>query len=295
VALPVAAAFNAGYITLMGGDYVHARLLIAPFFAACAPVAAVPFGRRFVVSLLVVPWAVICSVTLRSADNLPWSSSPFVVVTGNGSIGAELNRWGSTSGSAVWLSGSGTFLQEDPQLAPVLLHGPPAPGLAKPTIAAYWVGEGPYELGTGVRFLDLLGLADPLDAHMKLAVRGIFPGHEKPLPTPWIAALMTAPGSSTSQIAKLQLQVPGQYTPLIPVVTGKVLTVQTAWARAALNCPTIHALEFGPDRPLTVESFFGDLVRSVSQTTMRIPPRPEAAYHLFCGPGTPAGVRAAMG
>jgi hypothetical protein len=71
------------------------------------------------------------------------------------------------------------------------------------------------------------------------------------------------------------------------------LAVQTSWARAALECPTIHALEFGPDQALTVSSFFGDIIHSVSQTTLRIPPNPETAYHRFCGPGTPAGVRAA--
>jgi arabinofuranosyltransferase len=293
VALPIAAACNAGYITLMGGDYVHARLLIGPFFAVCAPVAAVPLARRFVVSLLVVPWAVLCGFTLRSADTLSTSVSPFVVASGHRDIGSELGRWEFPAATTVWLSPSGTYLQVSPKEAPVRLLAPPAPGLATPTIATPWVGQGPYGLGTGVRILDLLGLGDPLDAHMKLTVRGVFPGHEKPLPTPWIAALMTAPGSSASQIAKLQLQRPADYTPLIPDVSGRELAIQTSWARAALDCPTIHALEFGPDRPLTVGTFFGDFVHSVSTTTLRIPPDPETAYHRFCGPGTPAGVRAA--
>jgi arabinofuranosyltransferase len=293
LALPIAAVLNAGYITIMGGDYIHARLLIGPFFAACAPVATVPMARRFVVSLLVVPWALLCSFTFRTNDGSPWSDSVFVVASGHGNIGAELHSWGTPASTKGWLASSGTYLQMDPRAAPTRLQGPPAPGLATPTVATYWIGAGPFQLGTGVRILDLLGLNDPLDAHMKLTVRGKFPGHEKPMPTPWIVALMTAPGTSPNQIAKLELHRPGAYTPLIPDASGQDLAVQTSWARAALDCPTIHALEFGPDRPLTVSSFFDNLFHSVSETTLRIPPNPETAYHRFCGPGTPAGVRAA--
>jgi arabinofuranosyltransferase len=295
VALPLAAALNAGYITVMGGDYVHARLLMAPFFAACAPVAVVPLARKYALALLVVPWAVLCALTLRSSDNLPWASSPFIVVNGHGSVGAVAHDWGAPPARAAWLTPTGTYLQEDPGSAPDRLAAPPAPGLATPTVATSWIGQGPYELGPGVRFLDLLGLADPLDGHMRLSQRGLFPGHEKPLPGPWIAALMTAPGSSPAQIADLQKRRPAQYTPLIPEVSGTALAVQTAWARAALGCPTLHDLEFGPDRPLTVGTFLSDMAHAVSRTTVRVPPDPATAYHLFCGPGTPASVRAAEG
>ncbi len=295
VALPVAAALDAAYVVGMGGDYVHARLLMAPFFAVCAPVAVVPLARRFLVSLVVVPWAAVCALSLRSADDRPGSTSPFVVVTGRGHVGAGAGDWGAVRAQATWLVPSGTYLQEDPATAPQRLTGPPAPGLATPTVATYWAGQGPYELGTGVRVLDLLGLADPLAAHMELRRRGVFVGHEKPLPTPWILALMTAPGTSTTQIAVLQEQRPAQFTPLLAAATPRQLGVQTAWARAALACPTIHTLEFGPDRPLTFRAFVSDLSGAVSRTVVRVPPDPEVAYHRFCGPGTPASVRSAGG
>ncbi|HEX7459412.1 MAG TPA: hypothetical protein VF279_02200, partial [Acidimicrobiales bacterium] len=66
-----------------------------------------------------------------------------------------------------------------------------------------------------------------------------------------------------------------------------VLDLQAAWARAALACPAIQDVEYGPSRPLTLSSFLSNLVHSVSRTTVRIPPDPETAYHRFCGPGTP--------
>lgn len=295
VALPAAAVLNAGYITLMGGDYVHGRLLMAPFFAACAPVAVVPLARRYAVALLVLPWALVCAISLRATDSGPWQTSPVIVVTGHGSLSAGPNDWGSSAAQARWLVPTATYLQEDPTKPPTRLTSAPAPGLATPTMATNWAGQGPYELGTSVRILDLLGLADPLAGHLQLSREGAFPSHEKPLPTPWLVALMTAPGSSPAQIATLQQERPVQYTPLVPEVTGAALRIQTAWARAALACPTLHALEFGPDRQLTFRTFLSDLAHAPSLTTVRVPPDPEAAYHRFCGPGTPDTVRGVGG
>ena len=161
-------------------------------------------------------------------------------------------------------------------------------------IATARIGDAPYELGPGVQILDLLGLADPLTAHLQLAHRGQFTGHEKPLPTPWVVALLTAPGSSTDADRRPS-DLPAQsYTPLIPEVTGRALAIQTAWARAALSCPAIHSIEYGPNRPLTVGSFISNMVHSVSRPTVRIPPDPETAFHRFCGPGVPASVTLAM-
>jgi len=295
VALPLAAVLNAGYIIVMGGDYVHGRLLMAPFFALCAPIAAVPVVRRYVISLLVAPWALLAVVDFRPPPPSPWSVNTIIVVTGHGSVAPGPHDWGSPAAQATWLVPTGTYLQERAARAPARLTAPPAPGLATPVVATSWVGQGPYELGIRVQVLDLLGLADPLDAHFRLAQRGVFPGHEKPMPTPWVAALLTAPGSSTAQLAVLQSQRPSQYTPMTPEVSGRALDVQTAWARAALGCPALHALEFGPDRPLTFATFWSDLVHAPSQTTLRVPADPEAAYHRFCGPGTPPSVRALGG
>jgi arabinofuranosyltransferase len=289
-AFPVAGILNAAYIVLMGGDYVHARLLVAPLFALVAPVAVVPLGRRYVISLLVIPWALLCAFGLRSNDSNPFSLSPFVVASGNGNVDPPAWSWTHEAAFADPAGDSGAWLQFNATKAPVRLNAPTPPGLVTPVIATSQIGAAPYELGTGVQVLDLLGLADPLTAHLQLSHRGQFTGHEKPLPTPWVQALLTAPGSSTAQIGALQAFRPVGYNTLIPQVTGRALDVQTAWARAALTCPAIHALEYGPNRPLTLGSFLANMVHSVSRTTVRIPPDPETAYHRFCGPGTPAQV-----
>jgi hypothetical protein len=172
----------------------------------------------------------------------------------------------------------------------VRIDQPASPSITTPVIATSWIGTEPYELSPKVRFLDLLGLADPLAAHMQLHRRGQFAGHEKPLPVPWIEALLTADGTSTAQMGALQSGRPALFTRLIPDVTGRQLDLETAWARAALTCPTIHAIEYGTDRPMTLRVFVSDIVHSVSSTTVRIPADPETAYHRFCGPGTPPQV-----
>lgn len=294
MALPVAGALNAAYIVAMGGDYVHARLLVAPLFALVAPVAVVPVGRRFAISLLVVPWALLCGLGLRTTDGQPFSSSPFLAVHGNGDITPTVWAWTTRPPFSDPSSGSGAWIQFDATRGPVRLLAPTPAGLVQPVIATSQVGISPYELGPGVQILDLLGLADPLTAHLELTHRGEFTGHEKPLPTPWVQALLATPGSQTAQIGRLQVARPTSYNTLIPPVTGEALAVQTAWAHAALGCPAIHAIEDGPTRPLTVGSFLSNMVHSLGRTTMRIPPDPETAYHRYCGPGVPAVVRRAM-
>lgn len=286
LALPIAGSLNAAYIVVMGGDYVHARLLTPAFFAVCAPVAVVPLARRYVAALIVLPWAMVCALSLRSADANPWSEAPFVLVTGHGNVSPS----GFSSRNRQWYPGSGIYVQFGAGNQTARIDAAPAPGAPVPTIASPWIGSEAFELGTGVHFLDLLGLADPLTAHLALARRGQISGHEKPLPTPWISALLTANGSSTAQLSSLQGERPSDLTPLIPVVSGRQLEVETAWARAALTCPAIHDLEVSPSATLSVGAFFSNMVHSFARTELRIPPNPESAYHRFCGPGTPAEV-----
>jgi len=290
-ALPLAGLLNAGYIVVMGGDYVHGRLLVAPLLATCAPVAVVPATRRYVISLLVVPWALLCGFTMRTNDGSPFYSSTIISADQPTGSAATLPAWAVRPPFSRPRTLTGAWVQFDVSEPPVRLDTPTAPGLVTPVVATAQIGEAPYLLGTDIQILDLLGLADPLAAHLLLDRPGQFAGHEKPLPTPWVAALLSAPGTTTAQLGRLQAGRPKLYTPLIPPVTGRSLDVETAWARADLACPAIMAVEFGPDRPLTVSSFFSNMFHSLHDTTVRIPPDPEEAYHQLCGPGTPASVR----
>ena len=304
-ALPVAGVLNAAYITLMGGDYFHARLLTPAFFALCAPVAAVPVSRRFVVSLIVLPWSAVACFTMRtpSGDTLsshltgPPTQYTFVFTPGNGQITPGFSENPHSLVSIRWFQQHGLyvnlgFFPSQTQRIDEELN----PRIPDPTIVASGIGEVSFHFGTGVNIFDILGLADPLTGHMKLSHRGPAAGHEKPLPTPWIIAAVTASGSSTSPIANLQPERHLFITPdLFPEATGRQLNVQTAWARAALQCPAIHNLEYGQNGPLTVRRFFRNIWDAWGNSQLRIPPNPETAFHQFCGPGTPEVVKETAG
>ena len=295
LALPMAGALNASYIILIGGDYVHARLFMAPLFAFCAPVAAVPVVRRNIIALAVLPWAMVCALTFRTTDGSPWSSPSIVSINGHGSFAAPSAVSAVTTRADILGGHPGVYVQFAGPSSLQQLERTSAVSVGTPTIATSWIGPEPYELGSTVQVIDLLGLADPLTAHMRLARRGAIAGHEKPLPMPWIAAELTRTRSSSGQLQSLQRQRPRYFTPLISDASGRKLEIETAWARAALQCPAIKDLRDSPSAPLTVETFLSNIYHSVNRTTVRIPPSPEAAYHSFCGPGTPAQVRTVMG
>jgi arabinofuranosyltransferase len=87
---------SAAYIIMVGGDYIHARLFMPAPFAACAPVAVIPATRRYLPSALIVPWAIVCAVSLRppevtgpflSADRpfvMPTNTSEHITLEGGG-------------------------------------------------------------------------------------------------------------------------------------------------------------------------------------------------------------------
>ncbi len=289
LALPIAGALNASYIIMIGGDYVHARLFMAPFFALCAPVAAVPAARRNLLTLIVIPWAAVCALSLRTTDSTPWSSPTIISITGDGSFASPSAITGARVKESILRGGPSVYVQLASPTTIERLDGPTPSNIRQPTIATYWIGPESYQLGPDVQIVDLLGLADPLAAHLRLAKRGEVAGHEKPLPTPWIVATLTQQGSSISQLNSLQRQSPQYFTPLIPTASGQNLETQTAWARAALQCPATKGLLASSSTPLTIGTFVSNIYHSLSRTTLRIPPNPETAYHLLCGGMDAAG------
>lgn len=290
LALPLGGLINAAYVVAIGGDYIHARLLFPAFFAIIAPVAALPATRQTLVSLLVVPWALLAMTTLRSTDAF---TVPFSFPSQPGVVRPSQTYWVYGSPFTTWYKGPGLYAQF-PFLPSetVKIDEPIAHGLPPRVLIAGGIGLEAFYLGTSFHIFDYFGLADPIAAHIKLVHRG-HTGHEKPLPTPWIIALTTAPSASTAPFSALEKFRYSVYGSPIPYATGHELSVQTAWARAAVRCPAIHGLEYSVSEPLTLHLFFSNMVNLYSRTTMRIPADPEAAYHLYCGPGTPRGVLAA--
>jgi hypothetical protein len=70
-----------------------------------------------------------------------------------------------------------------------------APEVPLPVAAVYTVGMMGYAMATGFHMIDVLGLADPLTAHLETKPsRTDHPriaGYDRPLPAPWLAARLT--------------------------------------------------------------------------------------------------------
>lgn len=154
------------------------------------------------------------------------------------------------------------------------------------------VGLVSYVLGPDFYTLDSLGLAHTLAAHLEVqppvvpSIIPPLPRHEKPLPTPWVAALVAAPGSNPDPS-----QFPSMGTRLLGPLSGDEFYEKVAWARAALQCYEIDRILDAASSPLTAKRFVFNLVHAVDNSQLRIPADPEEAYHRFCGPGVPDEVR----
>jgi arabinofuranosyltransferase len=265
---------------------------MAPLFALCAPVAVVPVARRHLIALVVLPWALVCATTLRTNDNSPWASPSIIYVDGHGSLAQPSATTTGVTKAAVIHSGSTVYVQLEAPTSLQRLSLPFDPSSGQPTLATFWIGPEAYQLGPDVKIEDLFGLADPLASHMQLAKRDGMAGHEKPLPIPWMAALLTPQGTSLHQLANLEQSMPGYFPALIPSASGRALQLETAWARAALRCPAIKGLLASTTAPLTPSTVLSNAEHALSHTTLRIPPDPAVAYREFCGSGTPSDVAA---
>jgi arabinofuranosyltransferase len=188
--------------------------------------------------------------------------------------------WGRNGKQAGWFSGNGVYYN----ITKIPVR--PAPDVREPVIAGWGIGIASYAFGSKVEVVDLLGLADRLDAHFELVRRGL-PGHEKPMGPAWTAARLVAPGTP-ARVG--DFAPPPLVDPLVPwPKTQADFDRQVAWARAALQCPAIRSMLDRSSAPMTPGRFVSNFFHAFSDTRMRIPPDPERAYRQYCGRGQPPG------
>ena len=271
-ALLVAVAFGAGgvvhavYIVRVGGDFMHARLLLPGLFAIAAPVAVVPLRRAYLGAALVLPWAVVSALFLRAwaDDHTPYRQ--FVTI--------EDFAWGEGQSGSAFFTGEG-FFHSGERFDARPTGGRPA------TVAAFGIGLPAYGLGTDVHVVDLLGLADPFTARLELRRRGFIPGHEKPIPSAWLVARYTEPEPEVTEdrfyrgsLGIIQLDDHGR--------RGS-FRERVALAREVLRCGEVRDLERSYRRDLTPAVFLRNLLEAVPRYRLRIPVEPADARAEFCG------------
>jgi arabinofuranosyltransferase len=280
----VGAVVEALYVVAVGGDYMHARLLLPALFTFCAPVAVISMTRRRLVAVAVVPWALAATLMLRppSLGDAPRVGAATLSTEFWGKVSAAQYGWGPHGPDRHWYRGPYVYAQERPiRRRYARLDVAVASSVPLPTAVLRSVGLASFAMGPRLNVLDVYGLGDPLAAHLSSPPRGDgharLPGHEKPLPAPWIAARLTPAGAATPAS-----DFPDVASPLIAPATGAKFEQQVAYARAALRCPAIEELQEASGAKLTFGRFVGNVVRAFRNTRMRIPPDPQDAYAEYC-------------
>jgi arabinofuranosyltransferase len=276
LALAGAALAHVLYVVRVGGDYMHGRMLLIPVFALCCPVAVVPLpkasGRARTVAAIgvgaVAVWAALVAVVVRPPlptgrygygiseqrrfyEGLAGRSNPVTLGDYGGSALARVGREAAdarASGQDVLITRVGFGKLDWPERA-YLARGR---GVYLYTDGIGVAGEA---AGTGVRVIDLHGLAHPLAARMA-PLPFTIAGHEKALPLAWALAE-----------AGLGSGAPG-------VVD----------AAAALECGDVADLLEAIDGPITVSGFLRNLSAAPGFTTQSVPTDPAAA-RAACGDG----------
>lgn len=269
VVTPVAAALAHGvYVTYVGGDFMHARLLLPDLFAVLMPasVIAIDTKPRLVVALTVAGWAVLCATTLR----VPYSG------VGPSGIADERGYYVEASGSEhpivpgdfrAFLPAFSALLAraQVPRGALQLQSGeqvalrPGMPDVA--VVQGRFMGVASHILGTDFHVVDLLGLSDPIAGRLEVSHRGR-PGHEKLLPEAWVVARFADPAA--------------------PLPAGFQTPSEVIAARADLSCDDIRRLLETVSAPLTAGRFVRNLAEAFRLHRFRIPPNPGEAHARLC-------------
>ncbi|SDX29522.1 arabinofuranosyltransferase [Amycolatopsis xylanica] len=258
VAVPVlAAAGLALYVTRVGGDFMHGRMLLPALFCLLLPVMVFPVTRWTISPLIgVLAWAVVAGTSLR----VPYFNHPAATA-----ITDERGYW-------TWATGV-----EHPVLAEDYVAYPGMPA----QLQAFREARGPEVLvrtGSGWRgyptfrphttiapdSMGALGLLVPLDvwihdeyglasvlgAHSSVVNSGRS-GHEKRLPSVWDLGDSASGGLDSS----------GQASAFSPS--------QIEAARDALRCPELAELLESVRAPLTFDRFMTNLTGSFSRGGIR--------------------------
>jgi arabinofuranosyltransferase len=255
----VGGALSALYVVRLGGDFMHARMLLPAAFGLCLALFVVPVTRRtgvLVAALLV--YAVAAAAWLHP----PWTrffpqgianERAFYVIWSHAQHPVYPADYRRLSWSA-WGREAHARAAEHEQvvLVPAHLYHLPhlLPGVRRQVVFAFPnVGISGYLAGPRVRIVDLYGLADPIGSRMSMPERGR-PGHEKHLPLDLFLGRYVA--SSTIPARQRRIEA----------------------GRASLRCPGLRKLLAAVEKPMSFHRFFANVADSWALTRERIPFRP---------------------
>ncbi len=267
------------YVVRVGGDFMHARMLLPGLLLMLLPVFAVPVSRTTAIATAAVAiWAVSCACWLRvpyegtirtqiadergfyvraNNDAHPVRHT-FAGFPGHRSYREQIER-AQAAGQPTLVLGATT-----PLAVAAMPHRPPLVGYFN---NLGWNGHVVPLSGTAI---DRIGLGYPLAAHSQ-RVPGLRVGHDKALSAIWMAADNSAIGS-----------------PPPPGATSK----DVAAARRALHCGPLAELQAAVRDPLTPQRFWRNLTGAWERTRFRFPGNAVAAEQQLCH--TPTSLPSAL-
>jgi arabinofuranosyltransferase len=266
VGAPVAGALlHAAYVVRVGGDFMHARLLLPATFAALLPASVLVFrGWSRVALTSMVAWAMVCALSLRAPfptvritdERRYWQRATHVVhpITVDDFRATRGHEKGEQARS---LEASGKRV-----LALGQVELPLGAHVKQPVVEqAGSVGVTGYLAPTSVYVIDTLGLADPVASRLRIGKRGR-PGHEKVLSLAWILARFTDS-------------------------SGPPGVVQ---ARRALGCGELREVLEATSGPLGFTDIFRNMVWAPRLTSLRFSPDSGLAEQELCGHHSAEGI-----
>ncbi|MGW1997681.1 hypothetical protein [Embleya sp. NPDC001921] len=271
------------YVINLGGDYMHARMLLPAMFLALMPGLLLPATRRTSpVAALVGVWAVACVGPWHPAAYHGHDASTTARVRDSdiritGTSNADHTRdWvlafpGLRESTAAGLAANRPVLL---RLGPdgrstMMLPLNPDHAPARVSIPGGFLGVTGQVVPLDQYIVEIWGLANTVGAHLEYTPgwQHKWPGHRKHIDDVWLLALELDPATN-------ELPAPG--------VLG-VDPENLAAARHALSCGDLKELLDSTRAPLSPSRFLRNLAGSYHRTTLRIPRDPVAAEHKFCG------------
>ena len=278
------------YWIRQGGDFMHARVLLAPVFCLLAPVAVIPvmipdgkdYSREtgyWVAGTASLLWLGVAAWSLWAA-NSPGMGDDATHVTYSGIVD-ERRFYAQATGHAHPLTAadyldyprmaailtaldnspdgalllpSGNYTQWDlvPMLQPAPGSPPGSTAPQKPQHAVFFTNLGMVGMNVGldVRVIDQIGLANPIAQHTERLKHGRI-GHDKNLFPDWVIA-------------------DGPWVKVYPGIPGYLDANWVAQAVAALHCPETEAVLSSVRAPMTLHRFVSNVLHSFGFTTYRI-------------------------
>jgi arabinofuranosyltransferase len=269
VLVPIGSALvHALYVTRVGGDFMHGRLLLPSLFALVLPLAVVvvptAWNWRWPIAAGVVVWGIVCAVWLRV---------PYQGTVGPDWIADERGVWVATTQTPHpvrlyyphhlagvrqferFLARDRTLVFWPPGSGEAESLAPSVPARIRVVLGLLNIGRSAYLAPSDTYVEDRYGLANPIGSRLLLTERSR-PGHEKVLPTTWtIGRFADATAARPPGVAE---------------------------AAQVLRCGPLARLLRAVSEPLSLARFVRNMREAWTFHRLRIPADPLTARTQFC-------------